>query len=147
MKTIEQQFWPKVKKVEEDKCWLWIGAKNKLGYGNINVRGKYTNAHRVSYELHFGHIDEKLYVCHKCDNPSCVNPRHLFVGTPQQNDDDKVRKNRQVRGVLHPNHKMSEKEVINIRDECGTHQKIALKYGVSRRLIGMIKSKNIWKHI
>ena len=146
-KTLDEQFWSKVIKGNFDECWLWNGARNKAGYGNINVNGEYTNAHRVSYLLHYGEITPKLYVCHTCDIPSCVNPKHLFLGTPRDNDRDKVGKKRHIFGVKHPLAKLTENEVFKIRLESGTHAEIAEKYNVSRRLVGMIKNKKIWKHI
>lgn len=146
-KTLDQQFWPKVKKAAAGKCWEWSGAKNKAGYGNIKTGGKYRNAHRVSYEIHYGTIPKNLFVCHKCDNPSCVNPNHLFLGTPQDNDNDKVTKGRQIRGEQHTLSKLTRESVLQIRKMKGSHQNIADKFGVSRRLIGMVKEKSIWKHI
>lgn len=143
----EQNFWSKVSKKDVSSCWLWVGAKNNAGYGNIKYEGKYLNAHRVSYILNKGPIPEGYYVCHTCDNPSCVNPDHLFVGTPQDNDDDKVRKGRQTKGEEHPISKLTEEDVLKIRTMKGSHSEIARKFKVSRRLIGMIKNKTIWKHL
>lgn len=145
MKTLEQRFWSKVKKTKT--CWLWVGARNKAGYGNLKVANKYVNAHRVSFEFKIGPIKKGNYVCHKCDNPSCVNPKHLFQGKPIENDRDKVKKGRQVRGVTHPNSKLTESQVILILKANGSHQNIANLFNVSRRLVGMIKNKKIWKHI
>lgn len=146
-KTIDEQFWSKVKKGRKNECWLWTGAMNKAGYGNIKVNGAYTNAHRISYSIHFGSIGIGLVVCHKCDNPSCVNPNHLFAGTPHENDIDKVRKKRHIYGAKHPMAKLSDSEVLVIRDEIGTHELIAKRHNVSRRLIGMIKNRSIWRHL
>ena len=146
-KTIEQRFWEKVKKGGDDECWLWIGARNNAGYGNIKAEGKYINGHRLSYKIHFGEIKKGMYICHKCDNPSCVNPKHLFMGIPQENDNDKVKKQRQSRGEKHPISKLTEELVRKIRKESGSHQSLSIKYNVSRRLIGMVKQKSIWKHV
>ncbi len=146
-KTLEERFWSKVDRRTKIECWVWRGAKNLAGYGNIKVEGKYTNAHRISYKIHFGEIKKGLVICHKCDNPTCVNPNHLFSGTPQENDDDKVRKNRSLKGIKHPLAKLNEQNVLEIRKSVGTHQSIADKYNVSRRLIGMVKQKTIWTHL
>jgi len=97
MKTLMERFMLKVNKTES--CWHWIGSKNiSTGYGAMHVRGKLLKAHRVSYELFNGKIPEGLYVCHKCDVPSCVNPEHLFVGSALDNTRDKMKKGRYRNG-------------------------------------------------
>lgn len=78
-------------------CWIWTGSKNTGGHGQFTVCGKCITAHRVSYELYIGPIPEGMWVLHKCDNPPCQNPDHLFLGTRQDNVDDMVRKGRQSR--------------------------------------------------
>lgn len=90
------RFWCHVKKT--DSCWLWIRGTNKRGYGQFNsgvTKGyKNTRAHRYSWELVNGVIPEDLQVLHKCHNPKCVNPEHLYLGTHRQNMDDRIRRNR-----------------------------------------------------
>lgn len=92
-------FWSRVVKTE--KCWLWVGGCSENGYGAFYWQGKQTGAHRVSYELTHGSIASELLVLHKCDNPPCVNPDHLFLGTHQDNMTDKVLKGRHPKGPTH----------------------------------------------
>lgn len=75
------------------ECWIWTGKKNKAGYGHFYYKDLKL-AHRVSYLLHYGDFDKSLFVCHKCDNPSCVNPGHLFLGTAKDNFEDMINKGR-----------------------------------------------------
>jgi hypothetical protein len=101
-RPLAERFWPKV--VKSDGCWLWVGAKFERGYGCIVAGGPRINgrpaerrhlyAHRVSYELSVGPIPDGLYVCHHCDNPPCVNPSHLFLGTATDNNRDREAKGR-----------------------------------------------------
>lgn len=95
--SLEERFWSKVEK-SKDGCWLWTGSVNNRGYGRINRCGKSVYAHRVSYELAFGSIEDGMSVCHGCDTPACVRPSHLFVGTQKQNSEDMVAKGRHHNG-------------------------------------------------
>jgi len=91
--SLIKRFWEKVEKT--DNCWLWKAFKNKRGYGKIGVgSGVSANATRVSWVMHHGEIPEGMFICHKCDNPSCINPDHLFLGTRQDNVNDMMLKKR-----------------------------------------------------
>ena len=99
MKTVEERFFEKVEIT--NSCWIWIAGKNLDGYGRMRINNKKYSAHRVSYTLHKGEIPNGLYICHTCDNPSCVNPEHLWAGTAQDNCLDKAKKKR------HPKQKVT----------------------------------------
>ena len=133
------QFFDKVIKNPNTGCWDWIACKDKSGYG----RFKNTGAHRWSKE-NFDSVSVKdLFVCHTCDNPGCVNPAHLFVGTHQDNINDQKIKNRTCKGVRNGQSKFSNKEIFDIRTahkngKRGVIKELAKQYGVNRMTISLI---------
>lgn len=96
-------------------CWEWAGSKTSANYGLLYVNGKLEYAHRFSLELDGRPVPDRHHACHSCDNPPCVNPAHLFVGTPLDNTLDKVQKNRHTYGEKHPHSKLSNEDVATIR--------------------------------
>lgn len=145
---IEHRFWPKVIVMQEG-CWGWDASKHKHGYGKIGVGGHgmgWVCAHVVSWLIHFGPIPDGLWVLHKCDNPECCRPDHLFLGTPQDNSRDSVRKGRWVNspegvGVR----KFSKQEILKIRLRIKggeSYTSIAKSIGVSEPTI-----RNIGKRV
>jgi len=127
----------------KNDCWIWHGSQDKDGYGIINLGRKQYRAHRVSLEVFTGiNADGKL-VCHKCDNPSCVNPDHLFVGTAKDNTQDMIAKNRKYKMTdkNHPNTKICHQErsdIIKRRNNGESLKSIAQDYSVTFQTISAI---------
>lgn len=90
----QEKFWAKAALDDKDVCWPWRGTKNTQGYGWIRFQGGNWRAHRLAWVFTVGKIPEGMLVCHKCDNPSCCNPKHLFLGTHRDNSLDKYAKGR-----------------------------------------------------
>lgn len=133
-------------------CWLWT-ACTRRGYGAFQVNRTTTRgAHRVAYELYIGPIDVGLMVCHRCDNPLCVNPDHLFAGTPLDNMLDMATKGRRVtapgvRGEANAQSKLTEGQVRQIFADCRSSRVIAAEYGIGKTVVNNIKSKSKWGHL
>ncbi len=139
------RFWAKVDKSCQGGCWLWTASIKPNGYGQFGMRSKTpAYAHRISYELHNGQIPSGLCVLHRCDNPPCVNPAHLFLGTQADNIADMISKGRNV-----DRRRLSEDQVKSIRSLAGsmTHAKIAVLFGIGRSNVGMIINRKIWAHL
>lgn len=149
----EDLFWRKVEKRGENDCWLWQGASLK-GYGLFAIGRRMRRAHRVSWEAHFGPIPKNLHVLHRCDNPSCVNPKHLFIGTHLENMQDKVSKGRQARnthvvGEMQGNAVLTEAKVRRIRKLAGkiSQRQIASLVGIGQGHVSKVINRKIWNHI
>jgi hypothetical protein len=149
MKTLGERFWEKVNKdgpvirPELGPCWIWKGAKNSLGYGHIFKDGSEVYAHRLSYEFAYGSVPEGLDILHKCDNPTCIRPDHLFPGTHKQNIDDMVTKGRCNRafGENAGPSKLTTEQVhrIKSRESSGERQiDLAFEYGINQSEISKI---------
>lgn len=124
------------------ECWLWRGTKGRDGYGVMTVGRRQVRAHRASYEAFHGDPAGRL-VCHRCDNPLCVNPDHLFLGSPADNTADMIAKGRRARiaGPVHHATKIlpEQRPIIRARREAGESLKaIAVDYGVALQTISGI---------
>lgn len=153
--AVSDRFWPKVDVGHKDECWEWQAAQFTSGYGMFAIDSHPHRAHRVAYELTHGKIPEGLCVCHVCDNPACVNPAHLWLGTHQKNMQDAARKGRTRGGVLRGERsqhaRLTEAQVLVIRqmseDGLGSQRQLAAMFGVSRGTIRHILYRETWKHI
>jgi len=148
---IEKRFWKYVKKTEN--CWLWTGAANKDGRGALGVwtEGTTKIAARVSWEIHKGPIPEGINVCHHCDNPACVRPDHLFLGTQLDNIRDAVRKGRMRHvgssGEKNGRAKLTLEQVKQIRCRAVNEMQkdLAVEFGISAAQISVIVRGASWK--
>ena len=153
----DHRFWQKVDKSGD--CWLWIGHRNSRdGYGRLS-RWKITRtpllAHRYSWMLHYGIIPQGLFVLHKCDVPSCVNPEHLFLGTAYDNTHDMISKGRDSLfqphfGVDHGNARLTEEAIRTIRTLSArgySQRSIADKFGTPQSNVCRIIHRLAWRHI
>lgn len=151
-KPLIKRFENKFIKREEDACWPWFGASRKLR-GVIKVDGRMVSAPRMSWQLYCGAIPEGLYVLHHCDNPSCVNPKHLFVGTARDNSRDAVSKygywgsmGLPRFGEKNGNHKLVKDDVMEIRrlwTSGFTQTMLATRFSVTQACIWAVVH---WKH-
>lgn len=140
--------------VKENGCIEFTGAQNPKGYGQFFYRGRMDKAHRIAYHLCISTIPNDLWVLHKCDNPPCVNPEHLFIGTAADNNDDMYQKGRHGFkahiGIKHGRAKLTEDDVKNIRllyEQGKSQQRIAEIYNMGQSQIGRIIRKEEWSHV
>lgn len=135
-------FWHQIIITADDKqCWLWTGNLDEDGYGRTWFNYKKQNAHRVAWMYPDYVIPDGMIVCHSCDNPACCNPRHLFIGTYQDNSSDMVSKGRQMKNDNHYKCKLSNEQVVEIRDKYA--RGIARQYELAREY--GVTSDNIWQ--
>ena len=148
--TVLDRFWSKVLVLESDSCWEWKAVKTKEGYGKFFLHHSVSVlSHRFSYEVYNSPIPDGMFVCHKCDNPSCVNPNHLFLGTRNDNSQDMVNKGRSLKGERNPKSKLTVDDVKQIRimlkENKIPQQQIAQMFGVKQPAISFIKTEKYWR--
>jgi hypothetical protein len=175
--SVAEKFWAKVNKdgpivrPELGPCWVWTASVvARSGYGQVSVNRRPMLAHRASFMLTNGGIPEGLFVCHKCDNPPCVNPDHLFLGTNTDNMRDAAAKGRTASGETHPmcarpeirhwgdrngsrthpermRRKLTDEQVRAIRVDDRRQVDIAADYGIRQSLVSRIKLRQAWRHV
>lgn len=161
-----EHFWTRVARGAPEACWLWLGATDPKGYGRVGIRDRPRPAHRVAYELTNGPIPVGLLVCHRCDNPPCVNPAHLFLGTVADNVADMMAKGRGPNGErsgarTHPERiprgmaqggaKLTDDQVVEIRRlyaaGAGSQRTLAARFGVAVITVSRVVRRTHWTHV
>ena len=145
----EELFLSKVSPEPNSGCWLWTAAVDSCGYGLFGTggSGNNTRAHRWAYEYYKAKIPPKMKACHTCDNPSCVNPDHLFVGTDADNARDRDKKNRTAKGEVNGKSVLKADQIDLIRKSLLSERALAKELNVSRGTINAIRSGRTWRHI
>ena len=145
MTKTEKRFWSKVDKGSE--CWVWTGALTNTKYGRMHLKGKSHLAHRISYEMEYGAIPNRVHVCHTCDTPACVRPSHLFIGSQKENMADCKAKGRVNKGSSRPLAKLTELQIKDIRKDTRVQKEISKDYNIAQSQISRIKCRQAWKHV
>jgi hypothetical protein len=162
--SVRDGFWKKVTVRNSDECWEWSGycikpKVSRLSYGVYRCLGKQQKAHRLAYKLTYGNIPADMCVCHKCDNPKCCNPSHLFLGTIADNNRDRDNKGRgvvicgkregvkYVKGSKSPKAKITESQAVSIYSDLRSQRAIAREYGISQKAVSFIKRGESWSHV
>lgn len=147
---VTDRFLDKVYAEPNTGCWLWASSCDEHGYGRFSYRGKNRKAHRIAYRLFVGPI-RGTCVLHRCDNPACVNPHHLWRGTQEDNIADMDAKGRRAKGAANGRAKLSRSAVLDIyarahRDDANVSA-LAREHGVSRRTVRSIRDGELWSHL
>lgn len=148
----ESKFWRHINVAETiNECWPWVGKLWPNGYGTVMFSGHAIGSHRLAYFFVYGDIPDGLLVLHHCDNRPCCNPFHLYAGNSKQNADDCWGRGRGVQnvfhGIEHGMAKLSDEQVIEIRQSCESHSEISIQYGIGKTQVGRIKRLEQWKHL
>ena len=155
------KFWSFVERGAPDECWLWTASRTEAGYGRFYLgKAVVARAHRVAFALANGRLAAPhLKVCHRCDNPPCCNPAHLWEGTDADNNRDRAEKGRTVRpkrdesavryarGERHGSAKLTGEQATAIRQDPRSLSQVAAAYGISVRTASRIRNRTLWKDV
>jgi len=151
---VEERFHDKYHKDKSNGCWIWDKALDRQGYGTISIgilsngTKRKVKAPRIMWELYHGENPGDMFVCHHCDNPSCVNPKHLFLGTHKDNQSDSVNKGRHRSiGGKNPKAKLKDSDIRVIRSSPLKYKFLAEIFGVSISTIARIRTNKLWRHV
>tara|TARA_R110000822_G_scaffold310340_2_gene442670 strand:+ start:2171 stop:2659 length:489 start_codon:yes stop_codon:yes gene_type:complete len=150
--SLNDRFFSKVSLPNENGCMLWFGAKDSWGYGHLTINKTTKKAHRLAYEMTKGEILKGMFICHTCDTPSCVNPDHLFLGSPRDNVIDCIKKGRFPlnKGERVGNSKLNNRLVVEIRCLLNygySQREVSRMYGVTSQNINLIHHNKAWRHV
>lgn len=145
------RFFAQISFLGPDDCWEWTGCSNgRIGHGQFYMHGKHVLAHRFAYYLSHGDFDPRAFICHRCDNPPCVNPRHLFAGDAKANMADCSAKGRTNRGEQRWDAKLTDAQVVKIltaEKSVGYLTRMAREFGVSVGAVSRVARGDGWKHV
>lgn len=149
---LDERLWSNVRRGADDECWPWLGHCLPKGYGRLKVQRRRILAHRYAWELTRGPIPEGLFVLHRCDNPPCCNPAHLFLGTKGENNTDRSKKGRSgdFAGEKHPSAKLTERDVQELRRLRGgglTYEELGRRFGISWTHARSVAVRITWRHV
>jgi hypothetical protein len=152
LERLERIGWTEVVRLPDlGACWEWDGCRKAKGYGKLgHVEGRTRAAHQVSYEAHKGQIPDGLFVLHRCDNPPCINPAHLFAGTKAENNADMAAKGRAVQGARHHSARLTADQVTRIRSlsDAGMSQhEIGRRFGIAQSTARDIALRRSWRSV
>lgn len=151
-----KRFWAKAEVRGPDDCWNWKASKSPKGYGNVKINYVQYRANRISYLIHYGPFLEALMVCHSCDNPACVNPKHLWLGDALKNAEDRDAKGRYVVGYLpvgeaHFCAKLTDAKVLLAREYYKkggfSHRELGDLFGVAKETMSKLLQGKTWRHL
>lgn len=145
-----ESLWRYVEVRGANECWPWIAARSKKGYGQVTINYRTSAAHRVAYAVATGTDPGDLCVLHRCDNPPCCNPSHLFLGTRGDNNRDASAKRRNAHGERHRSAKLTAADVRAIRERSGAGEQgidLAVAFGVTPQAISYVVRRETWRHV
>ena len=146
-----ERFLNKVQKSDDpDGCWIWTASTFQNGYGSFRYGPHKVKAHRFAYETFIGAIPDDMFVCHRCDTPACVNPAHLFIGTPKDNSGDCVNKGRMTHGANCHTARLTDQQVIEMRQlfrSGWTRDRLTERFNISRQSISRVLRRASWTHL